>query len=154
MEFHPYLNNVRTIKTLEKAGRNKGLAQFGDGLVNVSYSLAQTMLTKRLTGTKVSRKILSKALQDAGLRRCCKRRANAHDMADAAEALVAYAYFHLDYSIEYMGKLMFVNMEGMDYETSKEQRQTATWGFTVLLQKIKRDFDAQSASPEKTSQDA
>ncbi len=83
--------------TQKSIGTDKGLAKIGDGVVNLSYSVAKSMYLTRnnknnkiiRTGKKVSKIILAEALKDANMKSFSRNRANAHDLADTVEAIIA-----------------------------------------------------------------
>ena len=87
--------------TQKSIGTDKGLAKIGDGIVNLTYSVAKSMYLTRnnknnkiiRTGKKVSKKILAEALKDANMKNFSKNRADAHDLADTVEAIIAYIWF-------------------------------------------------------------
>ena len=69
-----------------------GLASLGDAYVNLLYSLYLSRRGGRPLGSKVSSSVLAGALRKAGLRRLLPSRTDRHKQADAAEALVVYAW--------------------------------------------------------------
>lgn len=69
-----------------------GLAALGDAYVNFLYSLYLSRRNGRPLGSKVSGSTLAKALKRAGLRGFLPSRTDRHKQADAAEALIAYAW--------------------------------------------------------------
>jgi hypothetical protein len=68
------------------------LASLGDSYVNFVYSLALSNRKGNPFGTKVKGSFLAEALRKAGLRECLQSRMSRHSLADAAEALIAYAW--------------------------------------------------------------
>jgi len=68
------------------------LASLGDSFVNFVYSLALSRRRGEPTGVKVSSRVLSEALKKVGLRRLLPSRTDRHIQADAAEALIVYAW--------------------------------------------------------------
>ncbi|MFA4640464.1 ribonuclease III family protein [Pyrococcus kukulkanii] len=70
---------------------NKGLAKFGDSLINFLYSLALTEFLGRPTGDRVPNASLAIALDLAGLSKGL-RRMDKHAKGDYAEALIAEAW--------------------------------------------------------------
>ena len=102
MSYDFLTKDIRSNLSQKTIGTDKGLAKIGDGIVNLSYSMAKSIfLTKNgsnnkviRTGMKVSKTILSQALKNANLRNFAKNRADAHDIADTAEALVAYVWIN------------------------------------------------------------
>ena len=91
------LNNNLTQKSI---GTDKGLAKIGDGIVNLTYSVAKSIVLTRnsknnkiiRTGVKVSKTILANSLKEADMKKFSKSRADAHDLADTVEALIAYIW--------------------------------------------------------------
>jgi hypothetical protein len=80
------------VERLTRILRDRKLAQFGDSLLNFSYSLALTRTTKQPVGVKVKDKLLADAAGKAGLRKYLPRRVDAGDVANSLEALVGEAW--------------------------------------------------------------
>ncbi|BAA29835.1 ribonuclease III family protein [Pyrococcus horikoshii] len=70
---------------------DKGLAKFGDSLINFLYSLALTEFLGKPTGDRVPNASLAIALDLAGLSKGL-RRMDKHAKGDYAEALIAQAW--------------------------------------------------------------
>ena len=68
------------------------LARLGDAYVNFIYSLALSIRKGEPAGRKVKGKILAEAFKSAGLRDFLPHRIDSHKLADAAEALILYAW--------------------------------------------------------------
>lgn len=79
-------------KTLQEILNDQKLAALGDAYVNFVYSLALSKKKGEPTGSKVDNRILSGALKKAGLRGFLPKRIDRHKQADAAEALIVYAW--------------------------------------------------------------
>ena len=71
---------------------DKGLAQFGDSLLNFAYSIAVTRTTGKPKGFKVQDRVLAEAAVKAGLRRLLPRRVSRGEVANSVEALLGYAW--------------------------------------------------------------
>ena len=71
---------------------DRGLAQFGDSLLNFAYSLAITQTTGRPMGTKVQDRVLAEAAAKAGLRKLLPRRVGRGEVANSLEALLAQSW--------------------------------------------------------------
>jgi len=71
---------------------DKGLSALGDALVNFAYSLALSLDERRPQGARLDNRVLSEALRASGLRELAPRRMDRHDLADAAEALLAFGW--------------------------------------------------------------
>lgn len=88
MDYEFLIKDLVLNKTQKAIGTDKGLAKIGDGIVNLTYSIAKSIyLTKNSpnnnilrTGTKVSKTILATALKKANLKAFAKTRADAHDL--------------------------------------------------------------------------
>ena len=85
---------------LTKILRDRKLAQFGDSLLNFSYSLALTRTTKHPVGIKVKDKLLAEAATKAGLRKYLPRRVDAGDVANSLEALVGEVWLEERITLE------------------------------------------------------
>jgi len=68
------------------------LASLGDAYVNFVYSLALSIRTMQPSGRKVKGIALAEALRKAELRKPLPSRMTSHKLADAAEALLVYAW--------------------------------------------------------------
>ena len=84
--FLPKYKSLREILTDQK------LATLGDAYVNFIHSLALSKKRGEPTGARVDSHILAKALKKAGLRDFLPSRTDRHKQADAAEALIVYAW--------------------------------------------------------------
>lgn len=87
-------------KDLPEILSSKGLAQFGDALLNFAYSIALTETEGEPRGTKVRDKVLADAASKAGLRKHLPRRVNKGDMANSLEALLAHVWFRKMITLE------------------------------------------------------
>jgi hypothetical protein len=70
------------------------LASLGDMYVNFVYSLAVSNMRGRPSGVKVKGTVLAEALKKAGLRERLPSRMTRHRLADAAEAVIVYAWLN------------------------------------------------------------
>jgi hypothetical protein len=85
---------TKTHTSLTEVLTDHGLASLGDAYTNFAYSLAQSNRKGEPTGTKVKGQTLAQALKKAGLREHLPSRMTRHKLADAAEALIVYAWLH------------------------------------------------------------
>jgi hypothetical protein len=76
------------------------LASLGDAYVNFAYSLALSNRMGKPSGAKVKGRILAEALRKAGLREYLPSRMTGHALADAAEALIVYAWLNRCITLE------------------------------------------------------
>jgi hypothetical protein len=101
-------------RTLQEILADQELATLGDAYVNLLYSLYLSSRTKRPTGVKADSRILADALKHSGLRGQVVSRADRHKQADAAEALLVYAWLQEKTSITECLAIL------LNYETSAE----------------------------------
>jgi hypothetical protein len=113
-EFIPQHENLSEVLTDHK------LAKLGDAYVNFLYSLAVSKKTGEPAGIKVKGRLLADAFKKAGLRKFLPSRMDRHKQADAAEALIVYAWIHSSMTIE----------EGLEI---LEQNENSLEAFSCLL---------------------
>ena len=101
MKQHPKaFSFIETHKSIAEVLTNHGLASLGDTYVNFAYSLALSNRKGKPSGEKVKGSILAEALKKAGLREYMPSRTTRHMLADAAEALIVYAWLHSCITLE------------------------------------------------------
>lgn len=145
MDYEFLLSDLNLNKSQKLIGTDKGLAKIGDGIVNLIYSVAKSIyLTKTnpnskiiRTGKKVSKNILETALKNANMKKYAKVRADAHDLADTVEALVAYVWFKNEMTLKQLIDFLVDNLSG-DLYNRNEEIKNATIAFTNLLNYIKK----------------
>ena len=115
-------------ESLSEAMMDQKLASLGDAYVNFLYSLALSKKRGEPAGTKVKSSLLADAFKKAGLRKLLPSRIDRHKMADAAEALIVYAWIQGSMTLE----------EGLQI---LEQNKDAAEAFILLLLTAKRKLD-------------
>jgi len=118
----PFLKEFRSI---EEVVVSHNLAALGDAFVNFVYSLALSRKRNRPVGARVKGSILSQSLKASGLRSFLPSRMDSHKQADAAEALIIFAWMY--------GLISITEIVSILSETDG-----ATEGFTHLLVEIKK----------------
>jgi hypothetical protein len=83
---------MQETQSLSRILTDRGLAQFGDALLNFAYSLTLTESTGRPIGTKVPDKTLAEAAIKAGLRQHLPRRVGRGEVANSLEALLGFVW--------------------------------------------------------------
>ncbi|MEM3617304.1 MAG: ribonuclease III family protein [Candidatus Bathyarchaeia archaeon] len=83
---------TRPYRSLKEVLTDHKLAALGDAYINFAYSLALSLKRGRPHGAKVKGMVLAEAFKKAGLRAHMPSRISSHMMADAAEALIVYAW--------------------------------------------------------------
>jgi hypothetical protein len=104
---------------------DRGLASLGDAYVNFLYSLALSNRTGRPRGVKVKGSVLAEALRRAGLRDCLGSRMTRHELADAAGALLVYAWLNRCVALD-------------ESVAALEKSEDAVEGLSLLLEKAKK----------------
>jgi hypothetical protein len=145
MDYEFLISDLTLNKTQKAIGTDKGLAKIGDAIINLAYSVAKSIyLTKNnlsdkviRTGKKVSKNILETALKNANMKSFARTRADAHDLADTVEAIVAYVWFINKISVKEIINFLADNLSG-DLFNRAEEIKNATVAFTNLLNHIKQ----------------
>ncbi|GAJ02165.1 unnamed protein product [marine sediment metagenome] len=145
MDYEFLIRDLNINKSQKAIGTDKGLAKIGDGIVNLTYSIAksivltQTNLNNKVlrTGLKVSKKILANSLKNANMKNFAKSRADAHDLADTVEALIAYVWLSNHMSLNEIIDFLTSNLSG-NLTIRSEEIKNATEAFTKLLVNIKK----------------
>lgn len=147
MDYKFLINDLNLNKSQKVIGTDKGLAKIGDGIVNLAYSVAKSIyLTNNnqndkiiRTGKKVGKIILGSALKNADMKRFAKTRANAHDLADTVEAILAYMWLSNKMTLSDIINFLVDNLSG-DLYNRAEEIEKATIAFTNLLKYIKKSL--------------
>jgi len=145
MSFDFLLKDLNNNLTQKSIGTDKGLAKIGDSIVNLTYSVAKSIVLTRnsktiksiRTGMKVSKTILANALKKADMKKFSKSRADAHDIADTVEALIAYVWFIKKMTIEDIINFLVDSLDE-NLTVRSEEIKNATVAFTNLLIHIKK----------------
>ena len=134
---------ISDLNSQKRIGTDKGLAKIGDGIVNLAYSIAKSIyLTENSpnilrTGIKVNKTILSKALKNAGMKNFAKNRADAHDLANTVEAIVAYVFLNDKMTLNEIIDFLKDNLSG-DIQSRTLEIKNASVAFTNLLNYTKK----------------
>ena len=129
---------IKDLNSQKKIGTDKGLAKIGDGIVNLTYSIAKSIyLTENSstilrTGIKVNKTILSNALKNANMKNFAKNRADAHDLANTAEAIIAYVFLKNKMTLNEIIDFLKDNLTG-NIENRTQETKYASIAFTNLL---------------------
>ena len=119
---------ISEYKSLGEVLTDQKLAALGDAYVNFVYSVALSKRKGEPTGAKVDSRLLAVALRKAGLRSLLPSRIDRHKQADAAEALIVYAWVRGVMTIE----------EGVSI---LEQREDMVEAFCSFLLTARRKLD-------------
>ena len=119
---------VPQYESLSEVLMDQKLASLGDAYVNFLYSLALSKKKGEPTGTKVKGRLLAEAFKKAGLRKFLPSRIDRHKQADAAEALIVYAWIRGSMTMEEGLKILEQNGDKVEV-------------FSLLLLTTKRKLD-------------
>lgn len=130
---------LEDIDNVDEAAIDKGLAKLGDEIINMAHSLAKSLHLDHATGEKVSAAVLAQSMKNAGLRNMARPRAKTHDIADSAEAIIAYSFLKRLISLDEMTEILIqgFNTYPNEPETRRERRERSIKGHTRLLIEIK-----------------
>ena len=115
---------IATHTNLTSVMTDHDLAALGDAFINFVHSLALSNKTGRAAGSKVKGTLLAEALRRAELREHMPSRMTTHKLADAAEALLVYAWLNGCVTIE-------------ESVATLEENSDSIEGLTLLLKKAK-----------------
>ncbi len=136
MQKNPYIQDVLKSKLLRVVLQSKDLAQLGDFLVNFIYSTVRIAFRGKHGGVHVWDSCLRDAMEIANLRSVLGKRTKPDKVADAGEALVAYAYYTelmtLDEMIEFVEEILDYNR----LSNRIEEKEMCTEVFATLFTKI------------------
>ena len=119
---------VPKYESLSEVLMDQKLASLGDAYVNFLYSLALSKRKGEPTGTKVKGRLLADAFKKAELRKFLPSRIDRHKQADAAEALIVYAWIRGSMTMEEGLKILDQNGDKVEV-------------FSLLLLTAKRKLD-------------
>jgi len=115
---------IKTHKTMTEVLTDHKLASLGDTYTNFAYSLALSNRRGKPSCAKVKGSVLAEALKRARLREYMPARMTRHMLADAAEALIIYAWLHNYIAFEESVEIL-------------EKAEDSVEGFSQLLVTIK-----------------
>ncbi len=134
---------IKDLNSQKEIGTDKGLAKIGDGIVNLTYSIAKSIFltenssTILRTGIKVNKTILSNALKNANMKNFAKNRADAHDLANTVEAIIAFVFLNDKMTLNEIIDFLKDNLIG-NIENRTQEIKYASIAFTNLLIHIKK----------------
>jgi len=115
---------IKTHRNLAEVLTDHKLASLGDTYINFVYSLALSDRRGKPSGAKVKGGVLAEAVKKAGLRGYMPSRMTRHMLADAAEALIVYAWLYNYITLEESVAML-------------EKTDDSVEGFSQLLATIK-----------------
>ena len=123
-------------KSLRNILKSKNLAQLGDFLVNFIYTSVKIGLYGIEGSIHVWDKSLTKAMELSNLRRELGKKTKPDKVADAGEALVAYAYFNELLQLKEMIDILNSKLDEQSFKNDKFEKEQCSIAFSTLFSKI------------------
>ena len=121
-------------ETIDSIMQDKGLAKIGDGIVNLCYSLAKSLVIGSATGEKVRDSVLARAIRSTSLYQHMGRRTDIGRAADAYEAIMAFLWLKGMMTVE-VAVTTLVPLLEIDATTSRTREgKVAARAFQALLE--------------------
>jgi len=119
---------------LESVLNDKGLAQIGDNLVNLCYSIAKSMVLDEAMGVKVRDSVLARAIRSTKVYEYVTGRCDVGCAGDAYEAVMAWLWMRGKVTIESIIQHLIPLLE-LDSTTSrKKEGEISAVAFQSLLE--------------------
>lgn len=132
----PHIQGLLQSRSLRAVLESKDLAQLGDFLTNFIYTTVR-IGSKGTHGSKhVWDSSLRDAMEQAGLREKLGKRTKPGRVADAAEAIIAFAYFQDVMSLEDMIIFLSRRLNAEDFELRKVEKDACATAFGELLARL------------------
>ncbi|MEM2142051.1 MAG: ribonuclease III family protein [Candidatus Thorarchaeota archaeon] len=125
-------------ETLREITNDTGLAQVGDCIVNLCYSVAKSLVLGRLHGERVRDIILARAIRSSCVYESIGKRTDVGKAADTYEAIIAYCWLRGLVSIEQMVQVLVDNLNDDISGSISREVATASVAFASLLESIVR----------------
>ena len=126
--------------TIESIMNDKGLAQIGDNLINLCYSLAKSVALEKMSGEKVRDSVLASAIRSTSVYSRIGRRTDAGGAGDAYEAIFAWLWMINKITIEEIVDHLTPLLD-IDSKTSRKQEgKISSLAFQSLLESVLVDL--------------
>ncbi|MHA1481535.1 MAG: ribonuclease III family protein [Candidatus Thorarchaeota archaeon] len=120
--------------TIESIMNDKGLAQIGDNLVNLCYSLAKSTVLEKSGGQKVRDSVLARAIRATSVYKHIGHRTDMGGAGDAYEAIMAWLWMKRNITIEKIVELLVENLNLDSKISRKKEGELASIAFQSLLE--------------------
>ncbi len=130
------IKSILQDKVLRNILKSKDLAQLGDFLVNFIYTSVKIGLYGIEGSIHVWDKSLTKAMEIANIRKELGKKTKPDKVADAGEALVAYAYFNELLSIKQMIEILDSKLNEQSFKIDRFEKEQCAIAFSALFTKI------------------
>ncbi len=127
--------------SLREIMNDTGLAQIGDALVNLCYSVAKSLALGKMGGEKVRDSVLARAIRATSFYHQIGHRTDAGEAGDAYEALIGYLWLKEAVSVDEIIEILLPELH-IDKTTSrKKEGEIAALAFQRLLERLADRFD-------------
>lgn len=130
------LEPILHASTLRDILESKKLAQLGDFLANFIYSSVKIGNFDINGSVHVWDRSLKDAMEKANLRVEMGKKVKPDKVADAAEALIAFAYFRNLITLDEMTDLIHESLNVSDLSSPRKEKDACADAFSVVLEKI------------------
>ena len=125
---------------VEAIMNDKGLAQIGDNLVNLCYSLAKSVALGKAGGEKVRDSVLARAIRSTEVYKRIGHRTDAGGAGDAYEAIFAWLWMTNRITVKKIVDHL-TPLLSIDSKTSrKKEGEIAAHAFQSLLELVMHDL--------------
>ncbi|TFG15237.1 hypothetical protein EU537_01015 [Candidatus Thorarchaeota archaeon] len=119
---------------LESLLNDKGLAQIGDNLVNLCYSIAKSIVLHEAMGVKVRDSVLARAIRSTKVYDYMTGRCDVGCAGDAYEAIMAWLWMKEKVTIESLIQHLIPLLEIDSTTSRKREGEVAAAAFQSLLE--------------------
>ncbi|OLS27833.1 MAG: hypothetical protein HeimC2_10290 [Candidatus Heimdallarchaeota archaeon LC_2] len=130
------IKSILEDKSLRNILKSKDLAHLGDFLVNFLYTSVKIGLYGIEGSVHVWDKSLTKAMEIANLRKELGKKTKPDKVADAGEALVAYAYFNELLQLKDMIEILDSKLDEQSFKNDRFEKEQCSIAFSFLFTKI------------------
>jgi hypothetical protein len=119
---------------LESVLNDKGLAQIGDNLVNLCYSIAKSMVLNEAMGVKVRDSVLARAIRSTKVYDYMRGRCDVGCAGDAYESVMAWLWMKEKITIESIIQHLVPLLQFDSTTSRKKEGEIAAIAFQSLLE--------------------
>ncbi|MHA2031677.1 MAG: ribonuclease III family protein [Candidatus Kariarchaeaceae archaeon] len=130
------IKDILENKSFRNILKSKNLAQLGDFLANFIYTSVKIGLYGIEGSVHVWDNSLTKAMELADLRKELGKKTKPDKVADAGEALIAYAYFNGLLTIDEMVNILDSKLDEQSFKSEKIEKEQCALAFSNLFRKI------------------
>ncbi len=119
---------------------DKGLAQIGDNLVNLCYSLAKSVVLGKAGGEKVRDSVLARAIRSTVVYKRIGRRTDAGGAGDAYEAILGWLWMTNRITVKKIVEHLTPHLDIDSKTNRKKEGEISAQAFQSLLELVMQDL--------------